>query len=119
MLELKDNLNWYDFQASFLPEEWYRRREGESVSKWLERVSIKESRWKNEAKERERNEFYSKTSHKITLAIISFLRQNNIKKEELEDLVGFELILNGQYDWRLSELKKIEKITGLCFLKNI
>jgi hypothetical protein len=120
MIELKDGLDWHVFQASFLPEEWYRRREGENVLKWIKRTAVNDSRWKDEAEERERNELYSEASSKITLAVISFLRQNNVKKEELEDLVGFELILNKQYDFRLSEIKKIEKVTGLCLLmKNI
>jgi hypothetical protein len=31
-----------------------------------------------------------------------------MEKETLEDLIGFELDLSGSYDWRLSEIKKLE-----------
>ena len=107
-LELQDKMNWHTFEASFRTEAWKRRREGESVSEWLERVSIKDSGWLEKAKERQRNRFYSEESTKISLSVLSFLRENKMKKETLEDLVGFELILNKQHDWKLSEIKKLE-----------
>ena len=31
-LELRDGLNWHTFEASFRPETYNRRREGDSVS---------------------------------------------------------------------------------------
>jgi hypothetical protein len=37
-----------------------------------------------------------------------YTKTKKMKKETLEDLVGFELILNKQHDWKLSEIKKLE-----------
>jgi hypothetical protein len=104
MLILQDKMNWHTFEASFRPEAWKRRREGESVTEWLERVSIKDSGWLEKA----RNRFYSEDSVKISLAVLSFLRENKMEQETLEDLIGFELNLKGDYDWKLSEVKKLE-----------
>lgn len=108
MIEIKDNLNWHTFEASFRPEGYNRRKEGESVLEWMERVSIKDSGWLKESKERQCDRFYSNESIKISLSVLSFLRVNKMEKKTLEDLVGFELELNGSYDWRLSEIKKLE-----------
>ena len=101
-LVLQDRMNWHTFEASFRLEGYNRRREGESVSQWLERVSIKDSGWLEKAKERQRARLWSKESTEISLSVLSFLRENEMKKETLEDLVGFELILNKQHDWKLS-----------------
>ena len=107
-LIFKDGLNWHTFEASFRPEGYNRRREGESVSEWIERVSIKDSGWLEKAKERQRARLWSKDSSKITLSVLSFLRENSMEKETLEDLVGFEIYLSGSYDFRLSEIRKLE-----------
>ena len=107
-LVLQDKINWHTFEASFRPESYNRRREGESVSEWIERVSVKDSGWLEKAKERERERLWSKDSSNIALIVISFLRENSMEKETLEDLVGFELILNKQYDFKLSEIRKLE-----------
>lgn len=119
MIELKDNLNWHDFQASFMPEEWYRRKEGENVLKWLKRTGINDSRWKEEALFRENNDYWIHASTSVIFKLLRFMREEDFSQEELEDLLGFELDFKSPYDFRLSELKKLEEITGLCFLKNI
>jgi hypothetical protein len=108
MLELKDGMNWHTFEASFKTEEWKRRGEGESVLEWLKRVSIKHSGWLDKAKWRTSNKYWIGNSCEISLTILSFLGQNKMEKETLEDLIGFELDLSGSYDWRLSEIKKLE-----------
>ena len=109
-LILQDKMNWHTFEASFRPEGYNRRREGESASEWIERVSIKDSGWLEEAKWRQRARLWSKDSSKIALSVLSFLRENNMEKETLEDLVGFDLDLSGTYDWRISEKAKIDRI---------
>jgi hypothetical protein len=108
MIELKDGINFHTFEASFRPEGYNRRREGESVTEWLERVSIKDSIWLEKAKWRKSNSYWIESSSKIAVAVLSFLRENKMKKETLEDLIGFELVLNEQHDWKLSEIKKLE-----------
>lgn len=107
-LILKDKMNWHTFEASFRPESFMRRKEGESASEWLERVSIKDSGWLEKYEFRKKNKYWCDSSSKIALQILSFLRRNNMEKSELEDWIGFELNLRGDYDWSLSELKKIE-----------
>ena len=54
-------------------------------------------------------------------AVLSFLRENSLKKETLEELLGFDLNLKGSYNFTLSELKSLEIYTNLdlCSLKNI
>ena len=44
-----------------------------------------------------------------------------MKKETLEELVGFDLNLKGSHNFTLSELKSLEIYTNLdlCSLKNI
>jgi hypothetical protein len=108
MIELKDGINFHTFEASFRPEVWKRRRQGESVTEWLERVSIKDSGWLEKAKWRKSNSYWIESSSEIAVSVLSFLRENKIQKQTLEDLVGFELVLNEQYDWKLSEIKKLE-----------
>ena len=108
MIELKDGIDFHTFEASFKPEVWKRRRERESVTEWIERVSIKDSGWLEKAKFRENNSYWIESSFKISVAVLSFLRENKMEQETLEDLVGFELILNKQHDWKLSEIKKLE-----------
>ena len=109
-LILKDGLNWHTFEASFRPEVYNRRKEGESVSEWIKRVSIKDSGWLEKAKWRKENAFWLQEAMLYTLGVLQFLREVNMTKEELEDLVGFDLDLSGTYDWRISEKAKIDRI---------
>lgn len=118
MLELKDGMNFQDFMLSLKPDSWFRRHNDESVSEWLERVSVKESMFLEKAKWREDNRYWLDVSFDISLAVLSFLRQNNMEKETLEQLVGFELYLNGSHDWTISELKKLELYTNIKVLCN-
>jgi hypothetical protein len=110
MIELKDKMNWHTFEASFRTEAWKRRREGESVSEWLERVSIKDSGWLEKAKFSKRNRMWLDESFYFTFSILQFMREKELTKEQLEDLVGFELDLSGQKDWLMSEQCAIKKI---------
>lgn len=109
-LILQDKMNWHTFEASFRPEGYYRRIEGESVSEWLERVSIKDSGWLDKAKFRKANQYWIKESIQFTYSILLFMREKGLTKEQLEDLVGFELDLSGQKDWLMSEQCAINKI---------
>ena len=70
---------------------------------------------------RKKNEYWLKDSVRISLYVLSFLRENNLKKETLEELLGFDLNLKGSHNFTLSELKSLEIYTNLdlCSLKNI
>jgi hypothetical protein len=109
-LELQDKMNWHTFEASFRTEAWKRRREGESVSEWLKRVSIKDSGWLEKAKERQRNKLWIQEYIQFTYSILLFMREKDLNKEQLEDLVGFDIDLSGQKDWLLSEQCVIKKL---------
>lgn len=85
-----------------------RRKEGEGIIDYLKRVSVKDSGWLEEAQYRQDNEYWLKDSFKISLAICSFLRGNNIEKEEFERLVGFKVDLHGSYNWTIQEIRKLE-----------
>ena len=109
-LILQDKMNWHTFEASFRPESYNRRREGESVSEWLERVSIKDSGWLEKAKFRQNNKLWIQESIQFTYSILLFMREKELTQEQLEDLVGFELDLSGQKDWLMSEQCAIKKV---------
>ena len=66
-----------------------------------------------ELKFREENDYWLKESARISVFILSFLRENNMKKETLEELLGFDLNLKGSHNFTLSELKKLELYTNL------
>ena len=109
MLELTDNINWNNFLAELKPPGWYKRRSDESNVDWLKRVAIKDSNWLEEVKERKRNRYWNKESSKFCLSVLSFLRENNIEKEKMEDDLNMEIDLSSRYDYRMSELVKIKK----------
>ena len=44
----------------------------------------------------------------FSLSVLSFLRENKISKEQMEDDLNMELDLSGSYDWRMSETEKIK-----------
>ena len=44
----------------------------------------------------------------FSLSVLSFLRENNISKEKMEDDLSMEIDLSSQYDYRLSEMCKIK-----------
>ena len=108
IIELKDNINWNNFLAELKPPGWYKRRSDESNVDWIKRVAIKDSGWLEKAKERERNRYWSKASSKFCLSVLSFLRENNLSIEQMEDDLGMELDLSGSYDFRMSETEKIK-----------
>ena len=66
-----------------------------------------------ELKFREENDYWLKESARISLFVLSFLRENSMKKETLEELLGFDLNLKGSHNFTLSELKKLELYTNL------
>ena len=109
MIELTDNINWDNFLSELKPPGWFKRKEDESNVDWVKRVAIKDSNWLEKAKERERNRYWNKESSKFCLSVLSFLRENNIEKEKMEDDLNMELDLSGSYDWRMSEIVKIKK----------
>ena len=109
MIELKDGMSYTDFLAELKPCSGYKKREGEGNVDWIKRVAIKDSNWLEEAKERERNRYWSKESSKFCLSVLSFLRENNIEKQKMEDDLNMEIDLSSSYDYRMSELIKIKK----------
>jgi hypothetical protein len=85
-----------------------KKLKDESIADWLKRVSIKDSGWLEKAKWREENEYWIEISSKISVSVLSFLRENKIEKSTFEVLCGFPLDLHGSYDWKLSEIKRLE-----------
>lgn len=107
MIELKDNINWHNYNLDCKPESWFKKNKNETVISWLSRISYQPAESLLEF--RQKNEYWLGSGFRISLAVLSFLRENNMQKETLEDLVGFELDLRGKHDWRLSEIKRLEK----------
>ena len=108
-IELKDGMDWNNFLAELKPPGWYKRRSDESNVDWLKRVAIKDSGWLEKANERKHNRYWSKESSKFCLSVLSFLRENNIEKEKMEDDLNMKIDLSSSYDYRLSEICKIKK----------
>lgn len=109
MIELTDNVNWNNFLAELKPPGWYKRRSDESNVDWIKRVAIKDSGWLEKAKERKCNRYWNKESSKFCLSVLSFLRENNLSKEKMEDDLNMEIDLSSSYDYRMSEIVKIKK----------
>lgn len=109
MLEIKDGMNWNNFLAELKPPGWYKRRSDEGNVDWLKRVAVKDSGWLEKAKERKCNRYWNKESSKFCLSVLSFLRENNLSKEKMEDDLNMEIDLSSQYDYKMSELVKIKK----------
>lgn len=103
----KSNINMYDFISTTRTEEWKKYRKGEGTVDWLNRISIP-SDCISKFQWREDNEYWLDDSFKISFVVLSFLRQNKVKIEDFEDMCGFDLDLSGSYDWKLSEIKKLE-----------
>ena len=116
MLELKDGMNFQNFNLDCKPEAYFKKKKSETVKEWLDRVSFKVSGWLEKAKFRQKNDYWISRSCNISLAVLSFLRENSMTKETLEELCGFEIDLKGSYNWTISELSKLELYTNLKFL---
>lgn len=87
-----------------------------NVENFLKHVSEKESTWLEEAKWREVNEYWLEDGFSICVSILRYLRENNDHLSNLETKCGFKIDLHGKHDWKLSEIKKIELVTGLKLL---
>ena len=109
MIELTDNIDYNNFLAELKPCSWYNRREGEGNVDWIKRVAIKDSNWLERHNERKCNRYWNKESSKFCLSVLSFLRENKIEKEKMEDDLNMEIDLSSSYDYRLSEMCKIKK----------
>lgn len=107
MIELVDGMNFHNFMLDSKPKSWFKKGKEETVDKWIKRIAYQ---GKSESKWRLNNEYWINSSVEISLSVLSFLGENNMEKETLEDLVGFELNLKSSYDWKLSEIKKLELI---------
>lgn len=116
MLEIKDGMDFHDFMLALKPESWFKRREDETVTDCLNRISHRDSKWLEKVEWRERNSYWLDDAFKISLTISSFLRENEIDKEVFEELVGFEVNLSGSHDWNLSEIRKLELIMNIKLL---
>lgn len=123
MIELLSGINFHNFNLDCKPKEWFKRnKEKETIGEWLTRVSyLPKGDFLQELKFREENDYWLKESARISVFILSFLRENNMKKETLEELLGFDLNLKGSHNFTLSELKSLEIYINLdlCSLKNI
>lgn len=109
MIELIDGINFHNYLLDCQSEVWFKRRKEETVGEWLKRTAYQGDGYLfSNLIWRQRNNYWLESGQKITISILSFLRENEMKKETLEDLVGFDLNLKGSYDWKLSEIKKLE-----------
>ena len=110
MIELKDGINFHNFLLDTKSREWFKRTKKETVSDWLTRIAYQQNTdFRVDFKWRKDNDYWIKSSCNISISVLSFLRENRMQKEVLEDLVGFELDLTGKHDWKLSEIKRLEK----------
>lgn len=115
MIDIRcSNIDWFDFYHRTKSDSWKKRQKDESVKDFLDRVSLPSNclevfEW------RRNNEYWLNSSFKISLTILIYLRKNNISVVELYDLCGFEFSLKGDQDFKLSEIKKIELVTGIKF----
>ena len=115
-MEIPSGLNFHNFYRDCQSEVWFKRRVGETVMELVSRIAYKESGWLEKAKFRQKNDYWISRSCNISLAVLSFLRENSMTKETLEELCGFEIDLKGSYNWTISELSKLELYTNLKFL---
>lgn len=103
MIELKDGINFHNFNLDCKPNEWFKRRKGEFVKDWLKRVSyISTNSIPSLA-------VHWKESMEISLEILDFIDECGISKEELEYKLGFELNFKN-HDWKISEIKKFRMV---------
>jgi len=102
MIELKDGINYHNFLLDIKSKEWFKRQKEETIGQWLKRTAYQGNGFPKRDG--------TNDSFKIAVSILSFLRENKIEKETFEDLVGFEVDLHGQFDYPISQIRKIELI---------
>jgi hypothetical protein len=102
MIELIDGINYHNFLLDTKSKEWFKRQKKEAISKWLSRTAYQGNGFSKG--------LHTKDSIKIAVSVLSFLRENGIEEEDFEDLVGFEVDLHGQFDYTISQIRKIELI---------
>jgi hypothetical protein len=112
MLELIDGINFHELLYATRSDAWKKRREDESLVEWFNRVSIPTNKWLEKFEWHKNNKYWLEASLNISFAVLSFLGENKIKKEDFEDELGFKLDLKGTHNYLLSEIKKIELIIG-------
>jgi hypothetical protein len=98
----QSDINYHNFFLDTKSREWFKRQKEETIGQWLKRTAYQ-------------GEGFPKREHtddsiKIAVSVLLFLRENNIEKEDFEDLVGFEVDLHGQFDYTISQIRKIELI---------
>lgn len=108
MIELKDGINWNNFLAELKPESWYKKREDESNVDWIKRVAVKDSNWLEKVKERQSNSYWNDMSFEFCFSVLTFLHQNKISKEQMEDDLNMKIDLSSHYDYKMSEMCKIK-----------
>lgn len=110
MVELVNGMDFHNFNLDCKPKEWFKRnKEKETVGEWLTRVSYHpEIDFLQNLKFRKKNKYWLKDSARISLYVLSFLRQNNLTIEQMEDELGMGLDLSSNYDYRMSEICKIK-----------
>ena len=97
MIELTNGINFHNFNLDCKPKEWFKRnKEKETVGEWLTRVSYHpEIDFLQNLKFRKKNEYWLKESARISLYVLSFLRENSLKKENIKPVRAYEE--NGKY----------------------
>lgn len=98
----KSDINYHNFLLDTKPKTWFKRQKEETIAQWLKRTAYQGSGFpKMEGTD---------DSFKIAVSVLAFLRENKIEKETFEDLVGFEVDLHGQFDYPISQIRKMELI---------
>ena len=114
MMEIPSGLNFHNFYRDCQPETYFKRKKSETIIQWLGRVSYQPG--ESMLLFTINNKYWLDVSYDISLSISSFLRENNMNRETLEELIGFELDLHGKYEFTIKELKKLELYTNIKFL---
>jgi hypothetical protein len=105
----QSDINYHNFLLDTKPGIWFKRQKEETIGKWLKRTAYQGNNdFLFKLEWRERNEYWLNDAQKIAVSVLIFLRENAIERETFEDLCGFELILKGSHDWKLSEIRKLE-----------
>lgn len=98
----QSNINYHNFLLDTKSKEWFKRQKEETMGQWLQRIAYQGEDFPKRVR--------TDDSVKIAVSVLSFLRENTMQKEEFEDLVDFEVDLHGQFDYTISQIRKIELI---------
>ena len=84
----------------------------------LNSISTKNEKWLHEAKIRQKNKEWQKHSRKIASKILVTLREKNINKKQLAEIIGVNLqkineIVKGEENLTLETISKLESALNI------